>query len=93
MHGWSTFGARTNHGQTQIHKIHHNPNLREAITFPLIVLSMLAMGLAPKCHFVLGLPSWSFEIPEIGTPTTLKAHNLFFGPPIEMKYETKLYFS
>jgi len=29
-----------------------------------------------KCHFVLGLPSGSLEIPTIGIPTTLGAHNL-----------------
>jgi ribosome assembly protein YihI (activator of Der GTPase) len=37
MHNWSTFGARTNHEQTQIHKTHHDPNLGEATTFPLVV--------------------------------------------------------
>jgi hypothetical protein len=53
---WSTFGAWMNHGPTQTHKIHHGPNLGETTTFPLIVFC-LAIGLAPKCHFVLGLPS------------------------------------
>ncbi len=37
MHSWSTFGARTSHGQTWTHKIHHNSYLGEAITFPLII--------------------------------------------------------
>ncbi len=37
MHSWSTFGARANHEQTRIHKIHHSSNLGEATTFPLIV--------------------------------------------------------
>jgi len=43
----SAFGARMNHGQTQIHKTHkthHGPDLGEATTFPLIVLSMLSHG-------------------------------------------------
>jgi len=53
---WSIYGAWMNHGPTQIHKIHHGPNLGETITFPFIVFC-LAMGLAPKCHFVPGLPS------------------------------------
>ncbi len=48
---WNIFGARTSHGQTRIHKTHHNSNLGEATTFPLIVFS-LATGLAPKCYFV-----------------------------------------
>jgi hypothetical protein len=40
MHSWNTFGARTNHGQTQTHKTHHGLNSGEATTFPLIVFSM-----------------------------------------------------
>jgi len=35
----------------------------------------LAMGLAPKCHFVPGLPSGSPEIIKIRTPMILEAHN------------------
>jgi hypothetical protein len=31
------FNARTNHEQTQTHKIHHGLDLGETITFPLIV--------------------------------------------------------
>ncbi len=34
MHSWSTFCVRTNHGQTQIHKINHGPNLGETTAFP-----------------------------------------------------------
>ncbi len=37
MHSWSTFGAKTNHRQTRTHKTHHDPNLGEATTFPLII--------------------------------------------------------
>jgi len=40
MHSWSTFGARMNHEQTQIHKIHHSSDLGEATTFPLIIYSV-----------------------------------------------------
>ncbi len=106
--GENTFGAWTTHRQTQIHKTHHDPDLGEATTFPLIVLFMLSHGtntqnvilsqyflcmatrLAPKCHFVLGLPSWSPEIPKIGTPLTLKAHNFVCIPSIKMRFEAKL---
>jgi hypothetical protein len=35
------------------------------------------MGPAPKCHFVLGFPSWSLKIPIVGTSVTLGAHNLW----------------
>jgi hypothetical protein len=41
MCSWSTFVAQMNHGHTQIHKTHHDLNLGEAITFPLIVFSMI----------------------------------------------------
>jgi hypothetical protein len=37
VQNWSVFGAWT-------HKIHHTPNLWEATTFPLILLSMHAHG-------------------------------------------------
>jgi len=40
VHSWSTFGAWTNHGQTQTYKTHHNANLGEVTSFPLIVFSM-----------------------------------------------------
>jgi hypothetical protein len=33
MHSLNTFGARTNHEQTQIHKTHHGPNLGEVTIF------------------------------------------------------------
>jgi hypothetical protein len=48
------------------------------------------MGPAPKCHFVLGLLSWSPEILKIGTPTTLEARNFVYRPPIEVRSEEKL---
>jgi hypothetical protein len=48
------------------------------------------MGPTPKCYFVSGLPSWSPEIPKIGTFATLEAHNLFYKPLIEMKFRVKL---
>jgi hypothetical protein len=37
MHCWNTFDARTNHEQPWTHKTHHNLDLGEATTFPLIV--------------------------------------------------------
>jgi len=46
------------------------------------------MGLALKGHFVPGLPSWSPEIPEIGTFATLEAHNFVCKPSIEVKSES-----
>jgi len=42
MHGWSTFGAWTNHGHTRTHKTHHGLDLGEVNTFPVIILSMIS---------------------------------------------------
>jgi hypothetical protein len=44
VHSWSTFVARTSHGQTRIHKTHHGPDLGEATTFPLILYFVLIHG-------------------------------------------------
>jgi hypothetical protein len=49
------------------------------------------MGPTSKWHFVLGFPSGSLEIPKVGIPATLGAHNFVCRPPIEIKFETKLY--
>jgi hypothetical protein len=51
MHNWSTFGARTNHGNTWIHKTHHNLDLREAMTFPLIVFFVISHGGCTQMSF------------------------------------------
>jgi len=48
------------------------------------------MGPAFKCHFVPRLQSGNPEIPKVGIPTTLGAHNFVCKPPIEMKFEAKL---
>jgi hypothetical protein len=42
MHSLNTFGAHMSHGHTRTHKIHHGPNLREANTFPFIVLFVIS---------------------------------------------------
>ncbi len=49
------------------------------------------MGPAPKCHFVLGLPSGSPEIPKVGTPANFGAHNFVCKPLIEMRSKAKSY--
>jgi len=58
MHSWNTFGARTNHGQTQIHKTHHGPDLGEAATFPLIVYFVPLHEAHIQMAFCLGSPKW-----------------------------------
>jgi hypothetical protein len=55
---WSNFGARTSHEQTRTHKTHHNPNLGEATTFPLIVFSMPSHEASTQISFCAGSPKW-----------------------------------
>jgi len=47
------------------------------------------MGPTPKYYFVSGFPSWSLEIPKIGTPTTSGAHNFVCRPSIEVRSKEK----
>jgi hypothetical protein len=61
MHSYSTFNARTNHRHTWTHKIHHGPNLWEAITFPLIVFSM-------PSHRAYTQMSFCSKTPKLGIP-------------------------
>jgi hypothetical protein len=52
---------------------------------PLLYSLCLATMPGPKCHFVLGLPSWSLEFFLIGTLATLEAYNFVFQPSIEVR--------
>jgi hypothetical protein len=44
VHSWNIFYARTNHEHTKTHKTHHNLNLDETPTFPLIIFSVIGHG-------------------------------------------------
>jgi hypothetical protein len=90
VHNLSTFGAKTSHRQTWTHKIHHGPDLGEATTFPFIVYYVAGHTASIQMAFFTGFPSGSPEIPKVGTPTTLGAHNFVFRPLIEMRFKTKL---
>jgi hypothetical protein len=90
MHSWNIFGARTNHGQTRTHKTHHGPDLREAITFPLIVFYVLGHGACTQMLVCLGTPKLGPKILEIGPFTTLEAHNFLCRLLIEVRFEIKL---
>jgi hypothetical protein len=84
MHNWSIFDAWKNHGQTQIHKTHHGPNLGEAITSSLYnILYAWPWGL--HSNVILSLNFF-----EIGTFATLEAHNILCRPRIDVKFEPKL---
>jgi hypothetical protein len=54
----STFGARTSHGQTWIHKTHHDLNLGKATTFPLIVYYVPGHRTNIQMSFCPGTPKW-----------------------------------
>ncbi len=53
MCNWNTFGARMTHEKTRTHKTHHNPDLQEATTFPLIVYSLSSRGTNTQMSFCL----------------------------------------
>jgi len=48
--------TRTSHGQTQIHKTHHDLDLGEATTFPLIIFSMFGHRACTQMSFFLKTP-------------------------------------
>jgi len=60
---------------------------------PSFLYYILCLSMRPtsKWHFVLGLPSGSFEIPKVKTFVTLGPHNFVCRPPIEMRSKTKLF--
>ncbi len=74
VHGLSTFGARTNHGQTQTHKTHHGLDLGEATTFPLIVYFVpfheahIQMAFCPKTPKWESRNSQSWDSHNFGAP-------------------------
>jgi hypothetical protein len=79
VHSLSTFGAKTNHEQIQIHKTHHGPNLREAITFPLYSI-FCASSQGPHPNGILsqdsqtGVPKFpKWGLPRLWGPITLCA--------------------
>ncbi len=88
VHNCSTFGARTSHEQTRTHKIHNGPDLGEATTFPLIVFFVPGHRACNQMSFCPG--TLTPKILEIGTPTTLEAHNFLCRPLIEVRFKEKL---
>jgi hypothetical protein len=68
---------------TWTHKTHHNPDLGEATTFPLIVFFMHGHGICTPMSFCP-------EILEIRILATLEAPNFLSRPPIEVRSDAKL---
>jgi len=63
-----------NHEQTQIHKTHHNLDLKEATTFPLIVYFVPNHDTSTQMSFCSGTPTWEFSqlgLPRLWRPITL----------------------
>jgi hypothetical protein len=56
MHSLNTFGAQRNHGQTWTHKTHHDLELGEATTFPLIVFFVPSHGANTQMSFCPMIP-------------------------------------
>jgi hypothetical protein len=79
MHSWNTFDAKTSHGQTRIHKIHHGPDLGEGTTFPLIIYSVPPWGPHPNGILSqdsqVGVPKFlEMGLPQLCGPITLCAN-------------------
>ncbi len=51
---------------------------------------MINHRVGSKCHFPQNSQVESPEILEIGTPTTLEAHNFLCKPPIHVRSKAKL---
>jgi hypothetical protein len=58
MHSSNTFSAQTNHEQTRTHKTHHNLDLGEATTFPLIVYFVHGHMTNTQMSFCPRIPKW-----------------------------------
>jgi hypothetical protein len=61
VHGLGTFGAKTHHGQTRTHKTHHDLDLGEATTFPLIVYYVPLHGGHIQMAFCPMTPKWESQ--------------------------------
>jgi hypothetical protein len=90
MHSCRIFGAKKSHRQTWIHKTHHDLDLREATTFPLIVYSFLSMKPTSKWRFVPRFPNEGPKIRKVQTFAILGSHNFVCRFLIEMKSKAKL---
>jgi hypothetical protein len=73
MQNWNTFNAWMSQGHTWTHKIHHNPNLGEATTFPLILFSMISHKGYPNVIFSKTPKLGVLKFPKLWLPTFWKA--------------------
>jgi hypothetical protein len=72
------------------HKTHHGSSSREATTFPHIVLFAPLHNAYIRMAFCPRTPKEESEIVTFWTPATLQDYNSLLGPPIGMRFKTKL---
>jgi hypothetical protein len=87
VHSWSTFGAKTSHEQLGLTRFTMTQTWVKPPPSPLKYILCLSMRPTSKWHFVLGLLNRNPEIPRVGTPMTLGAHNFVCRPWIEMRFK------
>jgi hypothetical protein len=75
-----------NHEQPQIHKIHHDPNLGKATTFPLIIYFVHGHGTNTQMSFCHGTPKWEFRNSQSWDSRNSGTHNFMCRPWIEISY-------
>jgi hypothetical protein len=91
VHNLSTFGDYMNHGQIRTHETHHDLDLGEATTFPLIILSMPFHEAHIQMAFCFRTPKWEFQNSHSwDSYDFLGAHNFTCRPSIVMKFKAKL---
>jgi len=76
---------------SHIHKSHHNLDLGEAITFPLIVFFMINHGGYIQMSFCLGTPNFGvLKFPKLWLLQLWRPITFFCKPPIEVRCKEKL---
>jgi hypothetical protein len=74
VRSWNLFGAWTNHGHTRIHKTHHDFDLGEVTTFPLIVFFVISHRGYIQMSFCFGIPKLGVsKFPKLGLLAFWKA--------------------
>ncbi len=81
IHSWSTFGAKTSHGQHRHTRLTTARTCRKPPPSPFIVYSMTLHG---------GHIQMAYLSRTIRTPPTLRAHNFLCRPLIAMRFTAKL---
>ncbi len=90
MHSWSTFGAKTIHGQLGHIRLTTARTWGKPPPSPLQYIMRFSTKTTSKCLFVPGLPSGSPKFPTTRIPTTLEVDNFACRPLIAMRSKAKL---